>query len=353
MSQQPEVLRSRPVAPSTGAMTAGATAQVAAEHQASQAALTAATLAAVLAAWEAMDPLDWFGSWWTRGLGTRVFVLLSAAQESAADDATDFVDRALSTLGVPPRDIPRVAAEAFAGRASDGRSLESLLAGAPITALQRTRRGDPPAVASKAGADYLRMVVRTEVPDAGRAADQVAITVADPPRRNRKKVQYGWVRMLTTPSCPRCIVLAGRFYRWNEGFQRHPMCDCRHIPAIESVEDDLTVNPYAYFNSLPEPEQNAIFGKANAKAIREGADINQVLNAATRFNPRTGRTALLVDPVTGRRSTTEGMTRRGFAGRRSGQPGALRPTPWQIYRDANGSRDEAVQLLLRFGYILR
>ena len=41
----------------------------------------------------------------------------------------------------------------------------------------------------------------------------------------------GYVRMLNAPSCSRCIILAGKFFRWNEGFLRHPRCDCKHIPA--------------------------------------------------------------------------------------------------------------------------
>jgi hypothetical protein len=224
-------------------------------------------------------------------------------------------------------------------------------------ALQQTLRGQPPAVASKAGADYLRTVVATQIPDAGRAADQVAIATADPPQQKRgKKLVYGWVRMLTPPSCERCIVLAGRFYKWNDGFLRHPMCDCRHIPAIEALDDDLTTDPYLYFKSLSPEEQNDVFGVANSKAIRDGADINQVLNAATRFNPRTGKTALMVDATDGRRYTSEGTTKRGYFGSgatRRAKPGVLRPTPWQIYQDARGNRDEAKRLLTQFGYILR
>src|SRR5690606_23965723 len=33
-----------------------------------------------------------------------------------------------------------------------------------------------------------------------------------------------YVRMLTPPSCSRCTVLAGRWYRKNAGFARHPGC---------------------------------------------------------------------------------------------------------------------------------
>jgi hypothetical protein len=338
--------------------TAEAVTQVAADHQLEQAALSAATLAAILAIWAQMDPLDWLGSWFRRGLGTRIFTLLSVAQEEVAMDAEAFMRESLEIVTNAPVNVPRLRPIAFAGVASDGRDLESLLASAPIQAFQRAQRGDPPAVASEAGANFLRAAVTTQISDAGRAADQVALATTErmdikrPGRRSRynARSQFGYVRMLQLPSCARCIVLAGRFYRWNEGFQRHPMCDCRHIPAIEALDDDLAANPYAYFNSLSTKDQNDIFGKANATAIRAGADISQVLNAVTRFNPRTGRTALLKDPSDGRRYTTEGTTRRGFYGRNAAKE--RRPTPWQILRDSRGNQDEARRALVKFGYIL-
>lgn len=326
---------------------------VAQDHQLARIALAAVATKAALDAWASIDPLDLFTWWWRRGLGMRIYVLLSMAQEAAAADASAFVKEIYDVLGHSIR-TPSVVPSAFAGVASDGRDLESLLAGAPIVALQRARRGAAPTVVRQAGADYLTAVVRTQVGDAGRAADQVAIATAEPTQDTAKKVVYGWVRMLNPPSCERCIVLAGRFYRWNAGFQRHPMCDCVHIPAVESVADDLTTNPYEYFKSLTAAQQNEQFGKANAQAIRDGADLNRVLNAATRFNPRTGKTALLIDPNTARYNKA-GV--RVFAGRRTTselapRPG-VRPTPWQIYQDAAGSRDEARRLLLRYGYILR
>src|SRR5690606_25790677 len=100
----------------------------------------------------------------------------------------------------------------------------------------------------------------------------------------------------------RCVILAGRFYRKNTGFQRHPGCDCRHIPASESVAGDLAVDPRAYFDSLTEAEQDKAFTKAGAEAIRAGADIGQVVNA--RRGMYTAQGQLL---------TREGTTSRGRA----------------------------------------
>jgi hypothetical protein len=134
--------------------------------------------------------------------------------------------------------------------------------------------------------------------------------------------------MASGGACSRCIVLAGRHYRWNAGFQRHPHCDCVGIPAAESA-DDLTTNPRRAFEALSGAEQDKTFGKAGAQAIRDGSDIAKVVNAR-----RGMQTA-----ADGRLYTTEA------AGRRP------RLMPEQIYRDASG-RDDATRLLRLHGYIL-
>ena len=115
-------------------------------------------------------------------------------------------------------------------------------------------------------------------------------------------------------------------------------CDCRHIPAVEAVAGDLTVDPKAYFDSLSPKERAQLFGVAVSDAIEAGGDVAQVVNAATRPNS--------LNIAGGRRYTTEGTTRRGRA------RGQLRPTPWQIIQDAAGDRDEARRLLQQFGYIV-
>ncbi len=103
----------------------------------------------------------------------------------------------------------------------------------------------------------------------------------------------GYVRMLNPPSCDRCAILAGKRYLWNEGFQRHPNCDCIHIPASENIAGDLTTDPYQYFKSLSERDQDHIFGKANAQAIRDGADIYRVTNVRMRGLSVAGRDDLV------------------------------------------------------------
>lgn len=384
-------------------------------HQARQATIRQRQVTQILTAYRRIRPDQPIRDW-INGLGDEVYVLLSTAQEVVAGEAKDYVRDALEVQGIEA-DIPDINPRAFAGIASDGRDLESLLAGAPIRTAARARGGDPRAVQS--GEQWLKMVVDTQISDAGRAADSVAIASADatiagtppstdrnaqtrrellerlaearqrlreaeerkkaekspklspgrqadvdrrieegrkrraeearrrreakaPPQRGKagSPVRIGWVRMLTPPSCDRCVILAGRWYRWSEGFERHPMCDCRHIPSSESDSRSLLTNPEAYFDSLTEQEQDEAFGKSHADAIRLGADMGQVVNSHTR------KGAVYV--ADGTEYTFEGTGKRPKRGERGA---VLRPTVWQIYREARGDREAAKQMLRRFRYL--
>lgn len=94
----------------------------------------------------------------------------------------------------------------------------------------------------------------------------------------------------------------------------------------------MATNPRAYFDGLSEAEQDRIFTQAGARAIRDGADMSQVVNAR-RGMFTAGR----------RRLTRESITRFGVA-----RPGRLMPE--QIYTQA-GTRDEAITLLRQHGYL--
>jgi hypothetical protein len=148
-----------------------------------------------------------------------------------------------------------------------------------------------------------------------------------------RAVETGWVRMLTPPSCSRCAILAGRFYRWSDGFERHPNCDCTHIPATRDIAPSIVVDPVAYFESLTPAEQDYYFGKAVAQSIRDGANMEQVVNATT-------KPGAMFESANGKRYTRVGA-----------RNGIVRPTPWQIYRDAGGDRGRAVELLRQFRYL--
>jgi hypothetical protein len=206
---------------------------------------------------------------------------------------------------------------AFAGTAADGRPLDSLLYQPVIEAKTLIGDGFPEAKALRRSGLAFVTLAAQQVVDAGRIADGV-MTFSN-------THTTGYYRMLQTPSCARCAILAGKFFRKNAGFDRHPRCDCVHVPAVEA-DDSLA------FDARKAVEQGQIRGLSDKErqAILDGADPGRVVNARRGMQP-------------GGLVTREGRNLR--AGRRT------RPTPESIYRFST-DRDEALGLLKRFGYIL-
>ena len=396
-------------------MSSLATPRSASDYYRRQQRIAAAVLLAVRMVWRRMDPTaNWAEQYEEDGVGAQLALITAAAQVAAARDADAYIASVLVELGLAPDATPGVVIpKAFSGIAGDGRPVVSLFAQAIPRAGQvfNTLRNISPArepldrpewasdavwhslerertarlatdlkrnldsAATQALADagrWVEMITHTMVIDAARAAEVSGAAVYPQAQ--------GWVRMLNLPSCSRCVVLAGRFYRWSEGFERHPLCDCRHIPSAESDSGDMRVNASKYFDSLPtaadlaeqHPDltvrmrreaglvsQEDVFTNAGAEAIRHGADINQVVNA--RRGMRTaqigGRDALL---------TSEGVTRRGVAYRTltQGQATDVRGTGERYFSAsrprvmpetllaAATDRDDAVRLLKLNGFIL-
>lgn len=280
-------------------------------------AVQAAALLAMRRAWSRVDPGDIGRSWAIQSIAAAA--VFSGYQAAAAERGADYIGDALAEQGIGDVDpVGRVNSEALAGVASDGRPLAGLLYAPATVALTRIRSGLAPAAALRSARNNLDRIVRTQIADAGRAAASVGIAA---------RPGVGYVRMLNPPSCVVCVQLAGRYYRYNDGFQRHPKCDCVHVPAREAGAADLTTDPNAYFDSLSPEEQDELMGAEAAQAVRDGADFNQVVNA------RRG--------ATGVGTTTEGVTRVG----------AGRLMPDEIYRRAR-SRDEALSLLRQYGYLI-
>lgn len=290
---------------------------IAAGHAERQVTLARRTAVELGRLWRLVDRGNIAASW--GGLLPQALAVLGTSQATAAASAGLYVDDVLEASGMAVRAAGRVNPAAFAGIASDGRPLASLLLEPSITALQQIKQGATAARALSSGRFVLDMIVRTQVADAGRVAVGTAIAA-------RPEVR-GYVRMIVGKTCSRCLILAGRRYRWNEGFRRHPRCDCRHVPVAEDVPDDVTTNPRAYFDSLDKAAQDELLGKAGAEAVRNGADLAKVVNA------RRG-----IQTADGRLYTTEA------AGRRP------RLMPEQIFRDAR-NRDDAIRLLRLHGYI--
>lgn len=290
---------------------------IAAGHAERQVTLARRTASELTRLWALIKPSRIVDSW--TDLLPQALAVLGTSQATAAASAGLYVDDVLEASGAASEVAGRVSPLAFSGIASDGRPLASLLLEPSITALSQIKAGASPARALTSGRFLLDMIARTQVADAGRTAVGTAIAV-------RPQVD-GYVRMIVGKTCSRCLILAGRRYKWNEGFRRHPRCDCRHVPVAEDVPDDVATNPRAYFDSLDRGGQDELLGQAGAEAVRNGADLAQVVNA------RRG-----MQTADGRLYTTEA------AGRRP------RLMPEQIFRDAR-DRDDAIRLLRLHGYI--
>jgi hypothetical protein len=263
-----------------------------------------------------IDDLD--GSW--AAVASRAALVVASAQLGAARAGAEYVPLALAAAGLEVNPEGAVQPRRFAGVASDGRGLEQLLYSGVIRVKQGLAGGAQPADAVASGRKWLEAIGRTQVADASRAAAGVAITA---------RPRVGYTRMVNPPCCQRCAVLAGRFFRWNQGFLRHPGCDCRHTPTTEQAAPDLV--------SEVDPGQIRDLTGAQRNAIADGADMNQVINAH-----RKG--ARSSDGMT----TTEGTTRRGLAGQRGSRQ---RLTPDAIYR-TSATREEAIGRLRTNGYLL-
>jgi hypothetical protein len=293
--------------------------------------LTRRAVRATRKAWATIDPKAIRATWHAHA-GPTVVRIVTGAQHEAAAAADGNVTAALTVQGHRDDPAGRIHPAAFAGAASDGRDLATLLELSNVYALQQISGGATPTDALGVAGRWLATTVATQVIDAGRAATSVAITA-------RSHVT-GFIRVLNPPSCARCAILGGNWYRWNADFERHVSCDCSQIPAAEDATGDIRTDPMALFRA----GQISDLSAADTQAIRDGADISQVVNAHRGMYTAGGRSL-----------TREGVTARGRAGQRIRELGSSytkipRLTPEQIYRDTT-SRAQAIELLHRFGYI--
>lgn len=310
--------------------------------------LTASTLAVVRRLWRKMG--DNFDASWLQ-IEEPMLLAVLQAQLSVAERAVEYVPETLGALNIDVDPDFQIEPSSLVGLAGNGLPVDSLLVGAKVAAKRAVGNGATSAIARQAGGVWLETAVRTLLSDTGRASESLAIAV---------RPRVGYVRMMNPPSCSRCAVLAGKFYRYNSGFLRHPKCDCRHIPARENVAGDLRVDPKKYFDSLDRESQNKHFTLVGAQAIRDGADISQVVNA---------RSGMSTAQLFGRELaiTSEGTTRRGVAYQALSNAGhatrvtdvrngryfssrAPRLMPESIYRIAE-NRDDALRLLHLNGYL--
>lgn len=300
--------------------------------------------------WRQVDPAALDDSW--RRVGPALVAALSEGQQRAAAPADAYLAAVIAVDGAEAEPGGSLAVRAFSGRAADGRPLASLLYEPWIESRWRLAAGMSGPDALTGGLATLVRQVSTEVADAGRTAAGASLA--------GNRAATGYVRVLNPPSCARCSILAGLKYRYNAGFQRHPRCDCVHLPTTRRSPHRTGSDPEEYFRSLSPAEQDRLYTKAGAQAIRDGADIAQVVNAR--------RGMYTADAYGTRlRSTYDATAKRGrffrIERQRAIERGLIPPSgrgfrltthrllPEEIYKRA-GSRDEVISMLRRYGYLI-
>lgn len=290
------------------------------------------------------SPEAWRDS--VQSIGERL-LLLQVASASLADP---YLNDVLEAQGAEAEADAQVVPQMFADLADGGGSWLQMLVFAPNS----VREG--------AAAEYwphfqyvANSIVKTGLDDVGRSSVQTAM-------QTRPAVKW-YVRMLRGKTCARCAILAGRRYKSSVAFDRHRNCDCIHIPAAEDAKS-WTTDTKKYFRSLNTEEQEQVFTKAGAEAIRLGADPSQVVNAHKGVWTPTAYGVQV-------QATLEGTTKRGIAGQRLGEEGFAKTTglkssryahsrtprlmPEEIFLQAERlgwDRTEVLRQLKRFGYVL-
>lgn len=290
--------------------------------------------------WKGVDPRRVRDSW--RQSNTDFLALFATLQARAAADAMDASALMLAEQGdyVQPDGIANPLAYG-AGYAPSGIDLDSYF-DIPVThTLTAIKSGLDLSDALQAGRRTLRQMAMQALEDTSVSAMGVSIT---------QRAGVGYVRVESPDCCPRCAILAGKYYRHNQGFLRHPKCHGRNIPCKgkdKAAKQGWITNPMDRFNAMGEEEQDRIFGHAYAQAIRDGADIYQVVNAHRGMRP-VGRGRISM-------TTSEGTSRYGWSRMirqyQYGQQQHRRLTPEGIY-SFNLPREQTIELLKREGYIL-
>lgn len=190
--------------------------------------------------------------------------------------------------------------------------IDTTATGTPVAAAMLTGRGAAALLGKASTRMAFDRLVLTLIADAGRTA--TVVTMATRP------AVTGYVRRITVPCCGRCAVLAGRVYRFSEGFLRHPQCDCDPTPTDIAAGRELVTDT----SDLVDRGLITGLSKGDAEALAGGADLGQVVNV---------------------RRKSAGLTVGSSVIERAG-----RPTPQGILQLVS-DRAEMIELLRRFGYI--
>jgi hypothetical protein len=311
--------------------------------------LAAAASRAARRIWLQTDRDNLLSSW--TGLLAGVLAVVAASQLTAAQASEPWLEQ---LLGDDPDQAQsdRLNPASLVGVDGTGRPLAGVLMAPVWSALRMVTAGAPVVQAMARGQLLLDTVVRTAVADTGRAADSVAMI--------SRPAVTSYIRVVEAGACSRCLLLAGREYGVSTAFRRHPRCHCGMEP-VTSEHRPTPQDPKRVFEEMSEEQRKRTFGENGAKAISEGADMAQVVNA------RRGMTSATVE---GQRlkTTTEGTVRGEFRRREFGRlqgEGAIRRNrsirgfrpdrdrlmPEEIFRIAADDRAHALRLLRLHGYL--
>jgi hypothetical protein len=316
----------------------------------------------VVRTWSAANPNDLDTEWDYRS--RRIVSTVSNAQIEAARQATPYVGAA--TEGAAGAAIVH---EAFGGVTREGRDVGAEMFSGVTYTKSLIGKGMGVGQAFRAGTALMALLAANTIRDAGRSADHTDAV--------SKGYLYS-VRVVQPSACSRCAILAG-VKGYKTDFQRHPSCRCTSMPLRDrDTPNGFFRSPADYFDSLSEAEQNRVFTKSGAWAIRNGADPINVVNArrgaytTAKRHPDGTFSPSRLKPITiGRRAdgsplqvyaTTEGTTSRGAFGRsqalnsninagdRYRRTSTLRLMPETVMRMAQDA-EHARKLLQRYGYL--
>lgn len=284
----------------------------------------------------------------------QIVAAISGAQSVTVHDALDMTQPIMEEIderSYRPRYLPD--ASAWLGWNGNGQPVGAILMDAGDTGRRALDAGLDMDVALRRVRSELVTMARTCVADTQRSASMVAAKACN--------AEATPVRVLNPPSCARCVILAGTS---TGGFERHPNCDCTFIWAKDAPSEAYT-QPDLYLETLSDDELARVLGsRANARAYKDGADLNQLVNAYRR------KGAVSSAQWGDRRIkyTLEGTTKRGFASSRMIASGYAndytkmggrytrvdrpRLMPETIYQSCARTGRDPQELLYKYGWIL-
>lgn len=280
--------------------------------------------AKALRLWRQVD-FDFLDPSWAR-IEAAIVGQATAAQMKAATSADTFTSKMTVSYG-EPRVSSAIVPQAFVGVDGSGRDVGSLLYGAVTSTKEAVGSGLGRQLSMQAGATYLAAMFKTLLADQARSADMVSSI-------GRGYTRY--VRVVEPGACSRCIILAGATQF--KPFQRHPACRCTCQPL--PVGQSFGKSPSEIFDEMSEAEQDRVFTKAGAQAIRDGGDVQRIVSARRSVPmrpasslPSSSGWARMQKTTIGYRpdgqpvqvySTLEGATRRGEFGKAQSRSSAWR-----------------------------